>query len=90
MIQYSERGLVSDGLNIDLYNKLFWTCSAVFILLYHAIIAAINLREENFIDKTITGSLCSDPCKPFNISKHLTNSKNIVYRLVIDIEIKQY
>ena len=85
MIQYSERGLVSRGLNIDLYNKLFWTCSFIFLLLYHAIIMAMNLREENFVSKTISGSLCSDPSKPFSLSKHWTNnSKNIVLRNVID------
>ena len=85
MIKYSERGLVSGGLN--LYNKLFWTCSSIFLLLYHTIITAMNLREENFIDKTISGSLCSDPSKPFTLSKYWTgngNSKNIVLRTVID------
>ena len=85
MIKYAERGLVSNGLNIDLYNKLFWTCSSIFLLLYHTAITATNLQEENFTDKTISGSLCSDPSKPFNLSKYWTEqSKNIVLRTVID------
>ena len=85
MIQYSERGLVSRGLNIDLYNKLFWTCTFFSLLLYHSMIMAMNLREENFVSKTISGSLCSDPSKPFSLSKYWTNhSKNLVLRNVID------
>ena len=82
MIKYAERGLVSNGLNIDLYNKLFWTSSSIFLFLYHTIIAAVNIKEENLIMKTITGSLCSDPSKPFTLSKYWTeNSKNIVIRI---------
>ena len=85
MIQYSERVLVSRGFNIDLYNKLFWTCTFFSLLLYHSMIMAMNLREENFVSKTISGSLCSDPSKPFSLSKYWTNhSKNLVLRNVID------
>ena len=82
MIKYSERGLVSSGPNLELYNKLFWTATSIFLLLHHAIITAVNLREENFVQRTISGSLCSDPSKPFNLNKYWTeNSKNIVLRV---------
>ena len=82
MIKYSERGLVSGGPNLELYNKLFWTATSIFLLLYHAIMLAVNMKEENFIQRTISGSMCSDPSKPFNLSKYWTeNSKNIVMRV---------
>ena len=82
MIKYADRGLVSNGLNLELYNKLFWICSAIFLLLYHAILLAMNLSEDNFIEKTITGSLCCDPSKPLSLSKYFTeNSRNIVLRV---------
>ena len=82
MIKYSERGLVSGWPNLELYNKLFWTATSIFLLLYHTIMTAVNLREENFVQRTITGSMCSDPTKPFNLSKYWTeNSKNIVLRI---------
>ena len=32
MIKYSERGLVSGGPNLELYNKLFWTATSIFLL----------------------------------------------------------
>ena len=82
MIKYSERGLVSGGPNLELYNKLFWTATSIFLLLYHTIMMAVNLREDNFVQRTISGSMCSDPSKPFNLSKYWTeNSKNIVLRV---------
>lgn len=83
MIKYADRGLVSRGLNLQLYNKLFWLSSGIFLLLYHAILLAMNLQEEDFIQKTITGSLCSNPSKPVVcLSKYFTeNSKNIVLRV---------
>ena len=82
MIKYADRGLVSNGLNLELYKKLFWICSGIFLLLYHAILLAMNLSEDNFIEKTITGSLCCDPSKPLSLSKYFTeNSKNIVLRV---------
>ena len=82
MIKYSERGLVSGGPNLELYNKLFWTATSIFLLLYHTMMTAVMLREENFVQRTITGSMCSDPSKPFNLSKYWTeNSKNIVMRV---------
>ena len=50
--------------------------------LYHTIITAVNLRKENFVQRTISGSMCSDPSKPFNLSKYwIKNSKNIVLRI---------
>ena len=74
---------MSRGLNLQLYNKLFWLSSGIFLLLYHAILLAMNLQEEDFIQKTITGSLCSNPSKPVVcLSKYFTeNSKNIVLRV---------
>ena len=82
MIRYAERGLVSNGPNLDLYNKLFWTSTSVFLLLYHAGITIINLSEKNFTDKTVSGSLCSDPSKSFRLSKWWTEgSKHIVMRV---------
>ena len=84
MIEYSERGLVSSGPNLELYNKLFWTATSIFLLLCHAIMMAVNMREENFIQNTISGSMCSDPSKPFDLSTYWTeNSKNIVMRVSI-------
>ena len=32
MIRYSERGSVSGGPNLELYNKLFWTATSIFLL----------------------------------------------------------
>ena len=73
---------MSGGPNLELYNKLFWTATSIFLLLYHTIITAVNLKEENFVQRTISGSICSDPTKPFNLSKYWTeNSKNIVLRI---------
>ena len=63
MIRYAERGLVSNGPNLDLYNKLFWISTCVFLLINHTLIYIITITEENFTDKTVPGSLCSDPSK---------------------------
>ena len=47
MIKYAERGLVSNGPNIELYNKLFWVNTSIFLLLYHSIMTAMNLRGDS-------------------------------------------